>query len=213
MDEKELISKKELLQLTGISYGQLYRWKRENLIPEDWFIKQSSFTGQETYFPKDKMLKRINTILELKDKYSLEELAAVFSPDTRSRSFHSPELLQVKDIQKDILELFKHILSKEYFSFVEVQSMVVLGTIGDELQRAGVALEDMIRSLARWAPELKNIPYRLVLCRKKGEVFFLLLPQGAQLLLEHTVEEVKTFYLDDILEDFNLRFNNRMGVE
>ena len=41
-----LISKKDLLNETGISYGQLYRWKREGLIPEEWFIKQPSFTGQ-----------------------------------------------------------------------------------------------------------------------------------------------------------------------
>ncbi|MCL2486473.1 MAG: YhbD family protein, partial [Oscillospiraceae bacterium] len=39
MDEKKegLISKKDLLEFTGISYGQLYRWKREGLIPEEWF--------------------------------------------------------------------------------------------------------------------------------------------------------------------------------
>jgi hypothetical protein len=53
MDEN-LISKKELLEITGISYGALYRWKRKNLIPEEWFIKKSTFTGQETFFPKDK---------------------------------------------------------------------------------------------------------------------------------------------------------------
>lgn len=41
-----LISKRELLENTGISYGQLYRWKREGLIPEEWFIKRASFTGQ-----------------------------------------------------------------------------------------------------------------------------------------------------------------------
>ena len=35
---EELISKKELLELMEISYGQLYRWKRKNLIPEEWFI-------------------------------------------------------------------------------------------------------------------------------------------------------------------------------
>ena len=45
------ISKKDLLKTTGISYGQLYRWKREGLIPEEWFVKRSSPTGQETYFP------------------------------------------------------------------------------------------------------------------------------------------------------------------
>ena len=54
----ELISKKQLLAETGISYGQLYRWKRERLIPEGWFIKQSSYTGQETFFPKEDVYKR-----------------------------------------------------------------------------------------------------------------------------------------------------------
>ena len=52
----ELISKKQLLSKTGISYGQLYRWKRERLIPEEWFMKQSSYTGQETFFPKRNVL-------------------------------------------------------------------------------------------------------------------------------------------------------------
>ena len=43
-----MISKKDLLIQTNISYGQLYRWKREGLIPEEWFIKKSVSTGQET---------------------------------------------------------------------------------------------------------------------------------------------------------------------
>lgn len=51
--EQDLMSKKELLELTGISYGQLYRWKRKKLIPEEWFIRKSTFTGQETFFPRE----------------------------------------------------------------------------------------------------------------------------------------------------------------
>ena len=70
----EEISKKDLLAETGISYGQLYRWKREGLIPEEWFIKRSAFTGQETYFPKERVLERIGIILEMKDEQSLEEI-------------------------------------------------------------------------------------------------------------------------------------------
>ena len=71
MDE---ISKKDLLLETGISYGQLYRWKREGLIPEEWFVKRASFTGQETFFPRERMLERISLILERKDDQSLEEI-------------------------------------------------------------------------------------------------------------------------------------------
>jgi len=71
MDE---ISKKELLAETGISYGQLYRWKREGLIPEEWFVKRSAFTGQETFFPKEKTIERVRMILDMKDDQSLDEI-------------------------------------------------------------------------------------------------------------------------------------------
>jgi DNA-binding transcriptional MerR regulator len=71
MDE---ISKKDLLAETGISYGQLYRWKREGLIPEEWFVKRAAFTGQETYFPRERILERVGLILEMKDEQSLEDI-------------------------------------------------------------------------------------------------------------------------------------------
>jgi hypothetical protein len=57
--EQELISKKELLELYDISYGALYRWKRKGLIPEDWFIKKSTVTGQETFFPRKLICERM----------------------------------------------------------------------------------------------------------------------------------------------------------
>ncbi|PMS08565.1 DUF4004 domain-containing protein, partial [Trinickia caryophylli] len=77
--EQDLISKKDLLDLTGISYGQLYRWKRKQLIPEEWFIRKSTFTGQETFFPKEMLLARIHNILNMKDDLSLDELAGKLS--------------------------------------------------------------------------------------------------------------------------------------
>ena len=74
-----MISKKELLKRTGISYGQLYRWKREELIPEEWFHKTSAPTGQETFFEEDQILPRIEKILELKDDFSIEEMRRAFA--------------------------------------------------------------------------------------------------------------------------------------
>ena len=72
MDE-ELISKKELLETFGISYGALYRWKRMGLIPEAWFLRRSTSTGQETFFRRDQ---RIRLILDNKEHQTLDELAA-----------------------------------------------------------------------------------------------------------------------------------------
>ena len=82
----DLISKREVLEKYGISYGALYRWKRMGLIPEDWFVKKSAVTGQETFFRRDMICERIETILHLKDTMSLEEMKGQFSKE-KSGSF------------------------------------------------------------------------------------------------------------------------------
>ena len=78
MDE-ELISKKDLLELKGISYGTLYRWKRKRLIPDEWFIRKSTSTGQETFFPRELILERVDSILNSKAGTSLDDLAGILS--------------------------------------------------------------------------------------------------------------------------------------
>ncbi|MBR6377374.1 MAG: DUF4004 family protein [Oscillospiraceae bacterium] len=72
MDQR-LISKKELLEMFGISYGALYRYKRMGLIPEDWFIRRSTSTGQETFFRREQIIPRMEQITQR--KASLEALA------------------------------------------------------------------------------------------------------------------------------------------
>ena len=86
MLEEELISKKELLELYGISYGALYRWKRKGLIPESWFIKKPTVTGQETFFPRGLICERMELILRQKDDVSLEELSRLFSAESQKRA-------------------------------------------------------------------------------------------------------------------------------
>jgi len=95
----DLITKKQFLQETGLSYGQLYRWKRAGLLPDEWFMKRSATTGQETFFPRERMLARVAFIQERKDKYSLEELAAMLKPDLKTINFTLGETCQVIDAQ------------------------------------------------------------------------------------------------------------------
>ena len=73
--EENLISKKELLERYGMSYGALYRWKRKGLIPEDWFIRKATATGQETFFPESLITQRVELILSGKNELELDELA------------------------------------------------------------------------------------------------------------------------------------------
>lgn len=139
--EQTLISKKELLQRYGISYGALYRWKRKGLIPEEWFIKKSAVTGQETYFPEALICGRIDMILEKKDDLGLDELAQKLREDVPSRTLilqtvygeRSYLLREIKEmyyetgngLRKDILEKLLHIcdeMDKEQPETTETES-------------------------------------------------------------------------------------------
>ncbi|MCI5652127.1 MAG: YhbD family protein [Ruminococcus bromii] len=135
----DLISKKELLELTGISYGQLYRWKRERLIPEEWFIKRASFTGQETFFPRSQILPRVQAILDNKDKYSLTELSKMLSPDTAPALIDSTALAQIEEIAPDLLPAILYCFQKESYELFDLalfaaisQAETALGIQGDE---------------------------------------------------------------------------------
>ena len=85
MDDANLISKKEVLEEMGISYGQLYRWKRKGLIPEGWFVRRSTFTGQETFFPRDQILERVRRIKDMKSGHALDELAGLITEQVNEK--------------------------------------------------------------------------------------------------------------------------------
>ena len=107
--EQELLSKKELLERYGISYGALYRWKRKGLIPEDWFIKKSTVTGQETFFPKAQICERVELILGQKEDVTLDELAGALNQDAKKQA-----ILTVKTVYGD-----------RSFSLSDVQSILL----------------------------------------------------------------------------------------
>ncbi|MDD4903194.1 MAG: DUF4004 family protein [Candidatus Bipolaricaulis sp.] len=104
MEEEQVIAKKEVLQRTGISYGQLYRWKRKGLIPEAWFIRRSTFTGQETFFPREKVLERIERIKAMKDTHPLDDLADVITREVDAHLQVSLEKLRrLKGVDASVL--------------------------------------------------------------------------------------------------------------
>lgn len=72
--EEDLISKRELLEKYGISYGALYRWKRMGLIPEEWFLRRATPTGQETFFHRGQICPRVE-LIRARGEVSLESLA------------------------------------------------------------------------------------------------------------------------------------------
>ena len=87
MGDEKLISKKDLLTRYGISYGALYRWKRKGLIPDEWFIKKATVTGQETFFPEALIRERVELILGKKEDVLLDELAQELSGEAQKDEF------------------------------------------------------------------------------------------------------------------------------
>lgn len=122
----ELISKKELLKETGISYGQLYRWKRQRLIPEEWFIKKSSYTGQETFFPRENMLSRVQEILKSKDTYSLDELARLFAPEKSQIVITAEKVSEMEEIDSELFEFAQKGCEKTEYTLFDAALLAVL---------------------------------------------------------------------------------------
>ena len=110
--DENLVSKKNLLENYSISYGALYRWMRKGLIPEEWFIKKSTPTGQETFFPKDLIFERVEMILSKKEDVLLDELAEKISGEEESNAkividtVFGEKTFRIKDIKsiKRVLE-------------------------------------------------------------------------------------------------------------
>lgn len=167
--EEMLISKKELLELTDISYGQLYRWKRKNIIPEEWFIKKSSFTGQETFFPREKILERINKIKALKDDQSLDELAEQFSLKPAEIVLNREELLESNIVSKTALEFYEKTFGrKEIYDFDAVMELHLVNSM---LKTGDISLEESIKIINTYKGAKngkKDKPLRLIYLRKYG---------------------------------------------
>jgi DNA-binding transcriptional MerR regulator len=208
--EPELISKKDLLLAAGISYGQLYRWKRKGLIPEDWFVRKSSFTGQETFFPRERMLARVERILAMKDEdASLDEIAEAVSsaplPDTFSRG----DLLAREIVSASSLDLFAegHPGTHE-LRFAELLSVAVADTL---LKSGDAGREEALSAIATleegWTT-CEAGSCDLVLIRKMGVSTVVIVSSASELLAESGARVVARVSLPERIEQIKARLKH-----
>ncbi|KEZ48981.1 DUF4004 family protein [Metabacillus indicus] len=178
--EQEVISKKELLDETGISYGQLYRWKRKNIIPEEWFIKKSSYTGQETFFPKEKILERVEAIKGMKDEYSLDELSAFFSP--KPAEVTMKEDLLVKFLKPQTLRAFGDLFGGESYDF---HSILFLSLAEDlRVKLNDDQCREMLGFLAGRYRETEHKTSELVGFQKNGVTIWVIISPPSEVIAE-----------------------------
>lgn len=206
---EDQISKKELLAMTGISYGQLYRWKREKLIPEEWFHKQSSPTGQETYFPREAALRRIARILELKDRYSLEEMAEMFSPEFVDRLFHEDDLEQFRELTTEVAALCMDVMEKDIFSFREVLLMCVLSHAIQTLHLEAEEQLDLVQGLMKRCDQIPTLNHSLAILSWNKTIVSCVYANSAKPIFDSRIE---VLYEMDLQEYANQIKVNYQGV-
>lgn len=218
MAEEELISKKEVLELTGISYGQFYRWKREGLIPESWFIRKSTFTGQETFLPKQKIVERLEKIKALKDSKSLEEIAQLLSPELKDRRFERDEVLGLGWLSREVLEYYETIRRESgSFSFRELIFLAVIESLRRyelDPEELNLVISTLLESdftklqskefLWTLAVARKELPGSFALTGRKPHLSFCLL-YTQECLFDPQTQAVAKVELNKVLEEVKLK--------
>lgn len=202
---EELISKKELLELTKISYGQLYRWKRKKLIPEEWFIRKSTFTGQETFFPKDKIIDRINKIKNMKDDLSLDELAEVFSEKIDSLKLTLDELVNHNIVSSRTFNFLKMFWGeKNLLSFSEAVCSYIVDIL---LSDSDITLEEAKLIIDTLSPEsntnLKDDYKWLFVIRKLGIPFIVL--SAENVVFDKEAKIITSINVEKCIEELKLK--------
>ena len=200
------ISKKDLLKTTGISSGQLYRWNREGLIPEEWFVKRSSPTGQETYFPQEKILKRIHAIQQLKDSYSLEELARILTPEVSNRLFCEEDLEHFDELDIDVAADFMDAMSKDSFVFLEVLVMIALSQAMVDSAITEEERTHAVSFLSKRMSELHSADYVLELLQAQGHLYVLLKKEGSEVYLDDGLVAIRFIHLNELSNAIKLKY-------
>jgi hypothetical protein len=204
--EEELISKKELLETTNVSYGQLYRWKRKNLIPEEWFIKKSSYTGQETYFPRKKILDRIDKIVNMKEDVSLDDLAQMFSPQLADVFLSEDELLKKNIVTQQTLTMYKNIYGEiNIFSF---EKILYISLLEKSLASGNVSLDEgklIIETLEENHKLLEGKNCEMIFLRKFGMALCFLISVPNEIYIDKGAKIILRINISQCIEELKIK--------
>ena len=193
------ISKKELLAKTGISYGQLYRWKREKLIPDAWFIKRAAFTGQETFFPRERVLERISFILENKDRYALRELVEMLSPNPENRRYPAKAL---DTATSGLSSALARALCVEEWNHAQALCLLVASGARAQCVLAEDETLDIARGMLEWGNTLLAERGQIAILRWQGEPLPLLIFAEDALLPSRGAQLLYSLPLSDMFRDY-----------
>ena len=147
------------------------------------------------------MLARVGRIQELKGELTPQQLSEIFSPNVKSFRIPLEDFVRLQLVAKLSVTAFSSVFpSKKELCFDDVFSMYVV----DHLMRlSGIYLEDakqVIRMLDRYLASRGSKEFQLILMRKMGIPFTLLVRGEDEILLEENTEIVACANLSEFEE-------------
>lgn len=194
---KNLVSKQDLLKEKNISYGQLYRWKRMGLIPENWFKNMPTKTGQETFFEKDQIYKRIDKIGFLRKEMTLMEMKSYFKggvpEDIRLRK---EEILNLKILSPEILKVYDSLYIKDSgYRFLDLLYIYIGSDLHLNYDINVETVFKLIKEIDLNYKKLKEFNFKISIYKKLGIVIPVL----------HIENSIYFFDGDIVLKDYDIK--------
>lgn len=195
----QLISKKELLVECGITYGQLYRWKRKKLIPDEWFIRKSTYTGQESFFPREKILKRISDIQKYKNTYSLDELAEILNKDNTPKD---EKKINNESLIQKWSDYFKQEIGEELLNSYPEDEAVYAGVILNDVMNQNILSLSELKELREFLINRGTLKFNaeLYINRKLGLAFYFIVEKNSQIILEDSVKTIYSTHIETLFK-------------
>ncbi|MCL2031921.1 MAG: YhbD family protein [Methanomassiliicoccaceae archaeon] len=211
MDEN-LISKKELLELKGISYGTLYRWKRKRLIPDEWFIRRSTFTGQETFFPRDLILERVDSILNSKEETSLDDLAKILSGVPAEINITMDEMKR-----RGLISEAAAVAAEQFFpGTMDFDGALIVFSLDGPIEDGDLSMEDaktMMHNMAAVDDREALRQSTVRLYRKQGVAFCAILPDVSKAYMDTSSKLIFEVSMPQMVAAFKAQILLKKGAE
>ena len=214
-----MIAKKKILERTGISYGQFYRWKRKGLIPDSWIEHRSTRTGQESFLPRAKILKRIERIKALKEENTLNEIADLLSPEIVEKKYERSTLLELEWLGSELISIYEDIVgARKHFSFVDILSMVLLSRLREsDFKKDTIYLASKTVSSQQdekyFDQELIVAGQKLKAGSSSNDLSEFCLLSGGEVKFDRTVEVLERIDLSRVVENIKLKLRDSSQLQ
>lgn len=196
----EYITKKELLEKTGISYGQLYRWKRMGLIPESWFIKRPSATGQETVLPYKKITTRIEEIQSLMERHSLEQIVPMLSADVKKEVIAFEDLYKSPYLKTEYVNAVGNYFKKHGYTACEYIMIICAADVAAKERFTTRQYVDLLRYCLPVAAKCTSLECRCVFFAAGGDWHIALLDNKTAPVFDHGLRIAGNYNMETMWE-------------